>query len=171
MTEQGPAGIIMAKRPTGIRIEEAGLHALPIIRPMNKLIFDEDRIINTFERPDVLILIAWSGADPIGFKIGYRENRFTFYSAKGGVMPEWRRRGVASALLADMMTRVQQMGFSRFAFDTFPNLHPGMTILALRSGFRLVKSDFNTTYREYRLRFEARLDGGSEEGVDEGGEG
>ncbi len=157
--------------PAGIRIEQVGLDALPVIRPMNRLIFEEDRIINTFERPDVVILIAWSGSDPIGFKIGYRENRFTFYSAKGGVMPAWRRRGVASALLSDMMTRVKQMGFTRFAFDTFPNLHPGMTILALRSGFRLVKSDFNTTYREYRLRFELRLDDRSEEGVDERGEG
>ncbi|MEQ9105590.1 MAG: GNAT family N-acetyltransferase [Rhodothermales bacterium] len=162
MTEYGHAGI---------RIEQVGLDALPIIRPMNRLIFEEDRIINTFERPDVVILIAWSGPDPVGFKIGYRENRFTFYSAKGGVMPAWRRRGVASALLADMMARVQQMGFTRFAFDTFPNLHPGMTILALRNGFRLVKSDFNTTYREYRLRFEVRLDNPSEEGVNERGEG
>lgn len=142
----------------GIRIEQVGLEALPIIRPMNRIIFEEERIINTFERPDVIILIAWSGPDPIGFKIGYRENRFTFYSAKGGVMPGWRRRGVASALLTEMSVRVREMGFTRFAFDTFPNLHPGMTILALRKGFKLVKSDFNTTYREYRLRFEARLD-------------
>lgn len=157
--------------PVGIRIEQVGLDALPIVRPMNRLIFNEERIINTFERPDVVILLAWSGSEPVGFKIGYRENKFTFYSAKGGVLPAWRRRGVALALLEDMMTRVRGMGFTRFAFDTFPNLHPGMTILALRGGFRLVKSDFNTTYREYRLRFETRLDGRSEEGVDERGEG
>lgn len=144
--------------PAELRIEQVGLDALPVIRPMNRIIFNEERIINTFERPDVVILIAWWGAEPVGFKIGYRENRFTFYSAKGGVLPGWRRRGIALALLEDMMDRVRQMGFTRFAFDTFPNLHPGMTILALRGGFRLVKSDFNATYHEYRLRFETRLD-------------
>ncbi len=56
-----------------------------------------------------------------------------------------------------MMDRVGEMGYSRFAFDTFPNLHPGMTVLAVNEGFRLIKADYNTAYREYRLRFEKKL--------------
>jgi len=146
----------------GLVIREIPIEAIGAIREMNRIIFREERIINSFERDDLLILEALIDGEPIAFKIGYRESRHTFYSAKGGVMPPFRRRGVAVALLVDMMRRVSELGFRRFAFDTFPNLHPGMTILALEQGFQLTKSDFNSAYREYRLRFEKRLDAASE---------
>lgn len=142
---------------SGLVIREIGMEDLDAIREMNRVIFKEERIINTFERDDVLILQAWVNDEPAGFKIGYRENRFTFYSAKGGILPAFRRRGIALALLDDMIGRVAEKGYRRFAFDTFPNLHPGMTILALAEGFTLVKSDYNSVYREYRLRFERKL--------------
>lgn len=141
----------------GLTICEVKEEQLGPIRKMNEAIFREERVINTFERDDLLILLAELHGEPVGFKIGYRENRFTFYSAKGGVMPEYRRKGIALALMDEMMLIVQERGYRRFAFDTFPNLHPGMTILALSRQFRLVKSDYNTLYREYRLRFESKL--------------
>jgi len=142
----------------GLTIREIQLDDIAAIREMNRVIFKEERIINTFERDELLILEALIDGDPIGFKIGYRESRHTYYSAKGGVMPEFRRKGIAVALLSEMMRIVGERGFRRFAFDTFPNLHPGMTILALEQGFQLTKSDFNSAYKEYRLRFEKRLD-------------
>lgn len=152
-----PVGYMPVPVEPGLRIEAIGMDRLDLIRGMNQHIFREERIINTFERDDVLILVAWRGGMPVGFKVGYRENRFVFYSAKGGVVPAYRRQGIATALLSDMVRRAADMGFRRLAFDTFPNLHPGMTIMALKSGFRLVKSDYNTVYREYRLRFETVL--------------
>ena len=124
---------------------------------MNRVLFNEDRIINSFDRKDLLLLIARFEGMPAGFKVGYRENRFVFYSAKGGVLPDFRRRGIARFLMYAMMDRAREQGYSRFAFDTFPNLHPGMTVLAVTEGFRLIKSDYNTAYREYRLRFEKKL--------------
>ena len=142
----------------GLSIREIPLEAIEAVREMNRIIFREERIINTFERDEVMILEASIDGEPVAFKIGYRESRHTFYSAKGGVMPGFRRRGIAVALLGDMMRRVEELGYRRIAFDTFPNLHPGMTILALARGFQLTKSDFNSAYREYRLRFEKRLD-------------
>ncbi len=141
----------------GLVICEIGLGDIADIRDMNREIFKEERIINTFDREELLILEARLNAVPVGFKIGYRENRHTFYSAKGGVMPDHRRKGIAVALMIEMMDIVRQRGYRRFAFDTFPNLHPGMTILALEQGFQLIKSDFNSAYREYRLRFEKQL--------------
>ena len=74
-------------------------------------------------------------------------------------MPEFRRKGIALALLNNMMAIVEHRGYPVFAFDTFPNMHPGMTILAMERGFKLVKADFNSLYREYRLRFELKLTG------------
>lgn len=138
----------------GLEIRELSKDDLRSIPEMNHIIFDEERIINTFERGDLVILEALVDGVPAGFKIGYRENRFAFYSAKGGVLPRFRRRGVAKALLAEMIRIAHRKGYRRFTFDTFPNLHPGMTIMALRLGFRIVRADYNSVYREYRVRFE-----------------
>ncbi len=135
------------------------LDDIDVIGKMNRLIFDEERIINSFDRKDLMLLVAHFEGIPAGFKVGYRENRFVYYSAKGGVLPEFRRRGIARFLMEDMAERARERGYLRIAFDTFPNLHPGMTVLAVTEGFRLVKADYNTAYREYRLRFEQKLNG------------
>ncbi|NNE34326.1 MAG: GNAT family N-acetyltransferase [Rhodothermales bacterium] len=142
-----------------LSISTLPINEIDVIWEMNKQIFDDDRIINSFERPDLLMLVAYFEGHPVGFKVGYRENRFVYYSAKGGVLPEFRRRGIARLLMEAMIDRAQDLGYLRFAFDTFPNLHPGMTVLAVNEGFRLVKADYNTAYREYRLRFEKKMNG------------
>lgn len=141
----------------GITVAEVGLEALPVIRNLNAKVFDETRVINTFDRQDLMLLLAYDAEVPVGFKVGYRENRYTFYSAKGGVLPAYRRRGVARLLLYDMMDRARARGYLRFAYDTFPNKHPGMTVLGLTEGFRVMKADYNPSYRDYRLRFEKKL--------------
>ncbi|NNF04391.1 MAG: GNAT family N-acetyltransferase [Rhodothermales bacterium] len=145
----------------GLEIRELSREDLRSIPELNRRIFDEDRIINTFERADLVVLEALVDGEPAGFKIGYRENRFAFYSAKGGVLSGFRRRGVARALLAEMMAIARRKGYRRFTFDTFPNLHPGMTIMALRLGFRIVRADYNSVYREYRVRFEMPIGEGA----------
>ncbi len=135
-------------------IKAVGFEQLDVIRLLNVTIFEEERVINTFDREDLLMLVAYIGHEPVGFKIGYRQSLDTFYSAKGGVLQEHRRRGVARIMLYEMIDRVRVKGFKRFTFDTFPNKHPGMTILGLEEGFNVVKADFNTVFQDYRLQFE-----------------
>jgi GNAT superfamily N-acetyltransferase len=101
--------------------------------------------------------VARADGTPIGFKVGYRESKMVFYSAKGGVLPEYRRYGIARALLDEMARAVAVDGYKRLAFDTFPNRHPGMAVMALKGGFKLTRADYNPTYRDYRLRFELDL--------------
>ncbi|NBC17089.1 MAG: GNAT family N-acetyltransferase [Bacteroidetes bacterium] len=133
------------------------MEQLDVIRRMNRIIFEEERIINTFDREDITIFIAFVDDEPVGFKLGYRESRTTFYSAKGGVLPGWRRRGISRQLLHVMMDHVREQGYRRFAYDTFPNKHPGMTVLGLDEGFTVTRADYNSTYKDYRLRFEKKL--------------
>ncbi len=137
-----------------VDIQQVGFEQLDIIRLLNVTIFEEERVINTFDREDLLMLIAYWEAEPIGFKIGYRPNEDTFYSAKGGVLAAYRRKGIARAMLYDMIVRVKKEGYTRFAYDTFPNKDPGMTILGLDEGFQVVKADFNTVFQDYRLQFQ-----------------
>ncbi|MEL7415032.1 MAG: hypothetical protein AAGJ92_03965, partial [Pseudomonadota bacterium] len=42
---------------------------------------------------------------PVGFKVGYGESEPTFYSAKGGVLEPYRRRGIAKRLLLRQIER------------------------------------------------------------------
>jgi GNAT superfamily N-acetyltransferase len=141
----------------GLVIREVGRESMDTIRELNRIIFEEERIINTFDRPHLLMLLAEIDEEPVGFKIGYRENRFVYYSAKGGVLEEYRRTGIARAMMQELVDRVRPYGYRRLAFDTFPNRHPGMTVLALRDGFRVVMADYNHTYRDFRLRFEKQI--------------
>ncbi len=141
----------------GLVITDLIVDEMDAIFVLNETIFGEERVINTFDRKDLVLLLATFDDKPIGFKVGYRENRFVFYSAKGGVISSFRRRGIALALMDAMMDRARDRGYAHLAFDTFPNLHPGMTVLGIQEGFRLMKADYNATYREYRLRFEKRL--------------
>lgn len=139
---------------TSLHIERVGIDALPIVRRLNEEIFQERRVINRFDRNDLVILIARVADQPIGFKVGYAETRRTFYSAKGGVLEDWRRRGVARVMLEEMIEAARRLGYRRFAFDTFPNMHPGMTIMGLRENFRVTDAGYNSTYKDYRIRFE-----------------
>lgn len=140
-----------------VRIEEVDLAQIETIRRLNRVIFNEERVINTFERDALMILLASVGDEPVGFKIGYEESRYTYYSAKGGVLEGYRRQGISRHLLYEMITQVRQTGYRIMAYDTFPNMHPGMTVLGLQEGFRVTRADYNPTYRDYRLRFEKRL--------------
>lgn len=140
-----------------LRIVQVGLESLDTVRSLNERIFGEERVINTFEREDLMILVAYIDETAVGFKVGYKENRFLYYSAKGGVLPDYRGAGIARRLLAEMCARARDWGYRRISYDTFPNLHVGMTVLGLREGFRVVKADFNTVYNDYRLRLEKAL--------------
>lgn len=140
-----------------VRIVEVDRSHLEVVYDLNYAIFEERRVINTFDRDDLMMLLAYVDEEPVGFKIGYKESRFVYYSAKGGVLPQVRRRGLARRMLYYMASGARQKGYVRFAYDTFPNRNPGMTILGLKEGFRVVKADFNSVYKDYRLRFEKKL--------------
>ncbi len=143
--------------PDALTIDRVGLERFDEIRALNETVFGESRVIYRLDRDDLTILLArWQGR-LAGFKVGYAESRSTFYSAKGGVLPEARRRGVARALLAAMEGEARRLGYERFAFDTFPNKHPGMTVLGLSEGYAVTAAGYNAAYRDYRLRFERSL--------------
>lgn len=141
-----------------LTIAEVGMEDLDLIRDLNVDIFDDEHIINTFDRDDLLMLVAWTDEAAVGFKIGYRRDAATFYSAKGGVRESYRRHGVARALLYAMIDVARSRGYERLTYDTFPNKHPGMTVLGLDEGFRVIRAGYSPRYEDYRLRFEQSLD-------------
>ncbi|PSQ74398.1 MAG: N-acetyltransferase [Bacteroidetes bacterium QH_7_64_110] len=113
------------------------MERLDTIRRLNVEIFDDEHIIKTFDRDDLLILLARSTGTVVGFKLGYQLDADTFYSAKGGVRSAYRRNGIARALLCAMLDVVEQRGYERFVYD-----------------FEVVRAGYSTQYQDYRLRFE-----------------
>ena len=154
-----PASPLVAVQTTTdtIQIDLVGMESLPTIQRLNHTVFGEARVINQLDRRDLLMFLASIGGEPVGFKVGYGLSRTTFYSAKGGVLEPWRGRGVARTLLYAMEAEARQLGYPRFAYDTFPNMHPGMTVLGLREGFEVTAAGYNATYQDYRIRFEKAL--------------
>ena len=74
--------------PEALTIDRVGLERFDEIRALNETVFGESRVIYRLDRDDLTILLArWQGR-LVGFKVGYGESRGTFYSAKGGVLPE-----------------------------------------------------------------------------------
>ena len=142
---------------TAVRIDQVGMDRFETIQRLNEAIFGEARVINSLDRPDLTMYLSPVSGRPAGFKVGYGESPSVFYSAKGGVLPPFRRRGLAKKMLDRMMADVAAMGYLRFAFDTFPNRHPGMTVMALAEGFIVTAAGYNAAYRDYRIRFEKDL--------------
>ena len=148
---------LVADAPLIVDIERVSMARFDEIRAMNIAIFGETRVIFRLDRDDLLLLIASVDGVEVGFKVGYAETNTTFYSAKGGVLPGFRRSGVARQLLDAMSEYAQTRGYARLAYDTFPNKHPGMTVMGLAEGFEVTAAGYNAAYRDYRIRFERRL--------------
>lgn len=143
--------------PSGLRIERVGMERYAEVEALNVVVFGDTRVIYRLDRSDLLLLLAVFGGRAVGYKVGYGEDETTFYSAKGGVLAEHRRQGIARALLYAMQDEARALGYCRFAFDTFPNKHVGMTVLGLLEGFAVTAAGYNAAYRDYRLRFEKEL--------------
>lgn len=143
--------------PSGLHVERVGLDRFDEVRALNAEVFGEGRVIYRLDRVDLTVLLASVAGRAVGYKVGYAESATTFYSAKGGVLDAWRRMGVARTLLLRMEEEARRMGYARFAFDTFPNKHPGMTVLGLAAGYTLATAGYNAAYRDVRLRFERTL--------------
>lgn len=135
-----------------LEIRRLSIDELAPVLSLNKMIFQEERLINSFDHKLIISLLAMVGSEPVGFKIGYSLDSTSFYSAKGGVLPNYRRDGIARKLLYRMMSEAANEGFVTFCFDTFPNLYKPMLILGLNEGFSVVSSKWNETYEDFELR-------------------
>ncbi len=140
-----------------LHVARVGMEDFPTIRRLNRTVFGEARVINQLDRRDLLLFLAWIDGEPVGFKVGYGLDRAKYYSAKGGVLEAHRGRGIARALLRAMEREARDLSYARLVYDTFPNMHPGMTVLGLREGFEVTAAGYNATYQDYRIRFEKVL--------------
>lgn len=77
-----------------------------------------------------------SARQAIGFKVGYEREGY-FYSWMGGVLPGFRRFGIAKALADAQENWAKEQGYDSITFKT-RNQHKGMLIFALKNGFNII---------------------------------
>ncbi|QHA87083.1 GNAT family N-acetyltransferase [Serratia rhizosphaerae] len=101
-------------------------------------------------------LIAELDGQPVGFKLGYQTDDDTFYSWLGGVLPAFRRRGVAGQLLEEQERWARTQGFSRLTVKT-RNQFRGMLMLLVSRHYQIIALEKKGEVADYRLLLEKRV--------------
>lgn len=110
--------------------------------------FHEVRLKN---KTNQLLLVAEVDGRLVGFKIGYQtEDSDVFYSWMGGVIPEFRGKGVAQALADEQEHWARKKGFKYVFFKT-RNRFPAMIKLGLNRGFKIVEIIKKGSQDDYRI--------------------
>jgi ribosomal protein S18 acetylase RimI-like enzyme len=135
-------------------IEEAVSLSLQI--PEFKNPADADTYQKRLKSRDHLILITESD-QPCGFKVGYdREGDGSFYSWMGGVLPSYRRHGVALALTDEMEKCCREKQYTHLRMKT-RNEHKTMLQFALRNGSHMIGFKAYPDSMKSRILLEKKL--------------
>lgn len=102
-----------------------------------------------------LILVVFANEEPVGFKVGY-ERDGAFYSWMGGILPDFRRLGLAKALADAQEHWAKQQGYETIIFKT-RNCHKGMLIFALKNGFDIIGFEPKATSEQHRILLRKQL--------------
>ena len=82
-------------------------------------------------------MTAYDDHIPIAFKIGYdRYSDGSFYSWMGGVLPNYRRKGIANNLADRQEIWAKKKGYNSIKLQT-RSKHNAMLALAINRGFQI----------------------------------
>ena len=129
------------------------IHAmLPEMRPAESTEHYTNRIKN---RPH-LAVVAYIDNQPAGFKLGYAEDEHTFYSWLGGVVPNYRRMGLAKTLIEAQEYWANNAGYKRIKVKSM-NRFPGMLRLLIAAGYVINGYEANDDPMEAKILFSKSL--------------
>lgn len=123
-------------------IELVGPNELPLIVSIFNQIIRPPRDVDTFERRfrgryNVLQLVARVDDRPVGFFLGFELKPTVFFSWFYGVLPDYRRQGIASQLMDAVHAWAKQNDYESIRFECH-NQHRPMLHLAIALGYDIV---------------------------------
>lgn len=98
--------------------------------PKNKLEYELSN------KSKLSILIAYDDNKPIAYKIGFESSKSRFYSWIGGVIPAYRKQGLAQQLMQKQHEIAKSLGYKLISTQTDNSFKP-MIVLNLKSGFEI----------------------------------
>ncbi len=132
---------------TSISEAVAVLRQLPEFTSMPGDEYYQERI----EKSQHLVLIALADSKPIGCKVGYDKFKDgSFYSWLGGVLPQYRRLGIAKVLADRQEKWALSQGYKSIKFKTL-NRHKGMILFAVKNGFDIYNVKSKDELENYRI--------------------
>jgi GNAT superfamily N-acetyltransferase len=123
-------------------IDMVGPEDLPVISQLYNQIFRPPRDVESFIRRyrgryNVLQLIARLDNRPVGFFLGFELKPTVFFAWFYGVIPEFRRQGIASQLMDAVHEWAKQNDYESIRFECH-NQHRPMLHLAIALGYDMV---------------------------------
>ncbi len=101
-------------------------------------------------------IVAEIDGEIAGFKVGYALSDTHFYSWMGGVVPAFRRRGVAKALAIYQENWCKAQGFQKLSMKTRNNCR-NMLLFAVQNDFLFTKVEHKGEMADYRIYLEKML--------------
>ena len=108
-------------------------------------------------RYNSLILVATVDSEPVGFALGMELKPTVFYSWLLGVLPNYRRAGVASQLIDAMSAWAQEHGYEAIRLEC-QNRHRAMLHMVIERKFDIVGVRWDGDRGENLIIFEKVLD-------------
>ena len=103
-----------------------------------------------------LVLGAFDGVIPIGFKVGYGLNEDIFYSWMGAVLTNYRRQNIAKRLAQAQEKWAKENGYNKIRFKTKNKLR-AMILFAIKNDFNIIKIETREEVEENRIIMEKFL--------------
>jgi GNAT superfamily N-acetyltransferase len=142
-------------------IDIVGPQDLPVIVQLFNQIFRPPRDLESFRRRflgryNALQLVARVGDRAVGFFLGFELKPTVFFGWFYGVLPEWRRQGIASQLMEAVHSWARQHGYETIRFECH-NQHRPMLHLAIAVGYDIVGMRWDPDRGENLVIFEKPL--------------
>ncbi len=123
-------------------VEVIGPDELPALVDLYNQIFRPMRDLDSFERRfrgryNILRLMARIGDRPVGFFVGFELKPTVFFAWFYGVLPEFRRMGIASQLMEAVHDWAQEHQYESVRFECH-NQHRPMLHLAIAKEYDIV---------------------------------
>lgn len=105
----------------------------------------------------ILIAIDRETQQPVGFKVGYQSTQKSiFYSWMGGILPQYRRMGIAQRLANTQEQWARDHHYTHIRFKTRNRLKQ-MLIFALSNGFDILEVIRKDTQADYRILLQKEI--------------
>jgi GNAT superfamily N-acetyltransferase len=144
-------------------IDIVGPEDLPVIVQLYNQIFRPPRDVESFHRRyqgryNVLQLVARVQNRPVGFFLGFELKPTVFFAWFYGVVPEYRRQGIATQLIEAVHSWARQNEYEAIRFECH-NQHRPMLHLAISLQYDIVGIRWDPDRGDNLVIFEKTLTG------------